>query len=91
MLHGKDIASESKVSENGSAIDRIVSRAEELNKKGIEWHHHMFFPNCIFNKHKGKFCIVFEDSKLGVIESISDKEPKEDLKRIEPLFYSQNK
>lgn len=93
MLHGDSIISDEKmdgqINEN---IERIISKAKELNERGIHWHHHMFFPDCIFNEHKGKWCIVFEDKETDkTIESVSDEEPKEGLRRIEVLFYNQKK
>ena len=42
----------------------------------------------MFNKHKGKHCIVFEDETTG--ESLSvvyDQKPMADLVKIEKLFY----
>lgn len=68
----------------------IKKKAEECNKKNIPWHHHMLFPNCTFNKHKGKWCIIFED-KEQIIESLSAEEPKENLSIIEKLYYEQKK
>lgn len=52
----------------------------------------MLFPNCMFNKNKDKWAIIFEDQERNeIIESVTDKEPKTDLQYIESLFYSQKK
>ena len=64
----------------------------ECNKKNIPWHHHMLFPNCTFNKHKGKWCIIFEDkAENRIIESTSENEPTLNLSIIEKLYYEQKK
>jgi hypothetical protein len=91
MLHGNEIISDKTLKQKGDGnIDTIIERAKELNKRGIHWHHHMFFPDCVFNKNKGKWCIIFEDKETGeVIESVSEGEPRENLGRIEALFYAQ--
>lgn len=50
----------------------------------------MLFPDCTFNKHKGKWAIIFEDAERGeILYSISTTEPKDDLKHIETAFYAQ--
>lgn len=73
-------------------IIQMGQKAKQLNKSGKAWHHHMLFPGCMFNKHVGKYVIVFENKKAGeIIESISDDEPKGDLQHIETLFYKQKK
>jgi hypothetical protein len=72
------------------AAERILERAKQLNSQGKRWHHHMLFPICRYNRHSGKWVIVFEDRKAnGIIESLSDDEPKGDLRYIETLFYQQ--
>lgn len=92
MLHGKEILKEDSMKQEDENIKLILEKAKKLNEEGIHWHHHMLFPDCIFNKHKGKWCIVFEDKEENkVIESISEYEPKENLRKIEVLFYAQKK
>jgi len=94
MIHGDKILKEEK--NNNSAkneqIKRIIKRAKNLNGDGIHWHHHMLFPVCIFNKHTGKWNIVFEDPENGEItEVLYDNEPTSDLREIEILYYAQKK
>ncbi len=73
-------------------VPKILSRAKELNTVGIAWHHHMLFPDCQYNQHKGQWTILFEDKqKVETIESITNEEPKDDLPYIEELFYQQKK
>jgi hypothetical protein len=72
------------------AVGQIIARAKELNAKQVEWHHHVTFAGCQFNKGGHKFTLVLEDPESGkTLESVSDEEPINDLRQIEPLFYSQ--
>jgi hypothetical protein len=96
LLHGDDVVKddkeESQESKPSPQVQEILKRAKRLNNQGKSWHHHMLFPGCRFNKHSGKWAIIFEDKEAGeVIESVSDDEPKGDLKHIETLFYQQKK
>ncbi|HSX17943.1 MAG TPA: hypothetical protein VLE51_01130 [Candidatus Saccharimonadales bacterium] len=71
-------------------VQKIIARAKELNQQGVEWHHHVTFHGCQFNKGVSNFTLIFEDPETGkTIESPSESEPINDLKQIEPLFYSQ--
>ncbi len=94
MLHGNEILDENKGTSKlrDEKIQIILQKAKELNERNIPWHHHMLFPDCIFNKHKEKWCIVFEDPEEDkTIEFVSDREPKEVLRKIEILYYKQKK
>ena len=92
MLHGNEIlGSSDSRAEKGREFELMLKKAEELNRKGIHWHHHLLFPNCVFNRHNGKWCLIMEDRESGAtIESLSKAEPKEKLKKIESLFYAQD-
>ena len=91
VLHGRDILGErSKKSSISNSTRKILDRAKRLNNEGKHWHHHVFFPICLFNKHAGKWNITFEDQLTGVtLESVSEVEPKDDQKEIETLYYLQ--
>ncbi|MFC2143628.1 hypothetical protein ACFLQN_04490 [Candidatus Aenigmatarchaeota archaeon] len=90
MIHGDKITESSSTESDDDSISEILEKAKQLNEKEVHWHHHMFFPECEFNKHKGKWCIVFEDNEEGkIIEFLSDSEPTENLKKIEALYYAQ--
>lgn len=91
VLHGKSILEKSAEKIHVSkSTEEILSRARRLNREDKFWHHHVFFPVCIFNKHSGKWNITFEDQQTGtVLESLSVREPKEDQKEVEALYYSQ--
>jgi hypothetical protein len=93
LLHGNDIVQDSPVegiSQMPAAAAEIIIRAKELSANGTLWHHHMLFPDCVFNKHPGSWTIMFEDSdRKQILESVSDREPRPELKEIETLFYGQ--
>jgi hypothetical protein len=95
LLHG--IKADEKddtlnVNEISDGVRKIESRAKELIEKGIRWHHHALFPDCVFNDKNGKWKIILEDPETReVLESVTDYKPEEDLKIIEPLFYHQDK
>ncbi|OGM25342.1 hypothetical protein A2715_04825 [Candidatus Woesebacteria bacterium RIFCSPHIGHO2_01_FULL_39_32] len=95
LLHGKDISKKKskKSSKKLSAkVTMMIERAIQLNNKGFAWHHHLLFPDCIFNHDTRYWTLVFEDPLNGkVIKDMSKEEPKEALKKIEPLFYAQKK
>lgn len=92
LIHGESILDKNRQDsgKEDRSMNVMLERARELNEKGIHWHHHMLFPDCIFNKHKGKWCIVFEDKeKNKIYECISEEEPLESLRKIEVLYYAQ--
>lgn len=92
---GQPLAENIETEESGNVseqVQKILQKAKQLNSQGKFWHHHMLFPACKFNPHPGKFTIMFEDQETGeVIESVTNQEPKSDLKLIETLFYAQKK
>jgi hypothetical protein len=69
-------------------VSSIINRAKQLNRDSKTWHHHMLFPNCMFNQHKPKYALILEDPETNdLLSSLSDVEPTNDLKQIEGLFY----
>lgn len=60
-------------------VDEIVSDAQELNADGKRWHFHMLGPGCIFNKHKGKFCLMLEENRVTKYCLFDEKPTKESL------------
>lgn len=90
LLHGDEVLDASTAGsdyEPSDVVKAIIKRAQELNDKGVEWHHHMLFPACQFNTHPGKFVLMLEDPQTKeVLESVTDQEPIGDLQQIEPLF-----
>jgi hypothetical protein len=97
MLHDEGI-SDNKSTQVGSLkklspkVERMIETAKELNIKGFGWHHHLLFPDCMFNHDSRYWTLVFEDPLNGeVIKDISKVKPEEALKEIKPLFYAQKK
>ncbi len=94
LLHGIKADNRDKYTNKTSSpvINKMVERARELTEKGIPWHHHALFSDCIFNDMKGKWIVMLEDPETNeVIKSITDNKPDADLQLIEPLFYQQKK
>ncbi|MBS3114392.1 hypothetical protein J4448_04785 [Candidatus Woesearchaeota archaeon] len=94
LLYGESIIEEKRLKSKitNKRVLRILKKERRLNKLGIEWHHHLLFPECIFNKHKGKWCILFENPENNeMIESISKSEPIKNLRAIETLYYQQKR
>lgn len=90
MIHGDDILDEEKGATDSSNLKMqiIIEKARRLNEAGLPWHHHMLFPDCVFNKHEGKWSIAFESEADGeFLEVLYDEEPVDDLRRIEILFF----
>lgn len=93
-LHGNKIIENKKtdLEITDENVKLVLKKAAKLNEQGVSWHHHMLFPNCIFNKHKGQWNITFEDSQENkIIEFLSKDEPKNNLRAIESLFYQQKR
>ncbi len=64
LLHGAKVLSQESTDTSykpTETVMKIVKQAKSLNEKGIEWHHHMLFPDCQFNKNSPQFTLVFED------------------------------
>ncbi len=93
LLHGEDIVGASETDKKAECSPdalNIISTAKELTATGIFWHHHMLFPDCIFNMHRGHWTLVLEDPESkDLLEYVSTHEPTTELKIIETLFYSQ--
>jgi hypothetical protein len=92
LLYGDEILDEDQAAlDPGSPeIRPILDRADELSGRGIGWHHHMFFPGCVFSNHPDQWVIAFEDPEDDqVVEVQYDAEPKGDLRKLELLFFDQ--
>lgn len=92
LLHGAKVLNQETTTEGyepSDTVSRIIERAKSLNGQFTEWHHHLLYPGCQFNTHSPRFALIFEDPQAGeTLESLSDKEPTNDLKQIEGLFYN---
>lgn len=88
LMYGEDFLDKQEKDEHNPDFDKMFERAKEMDEKGIGWHHHHLHPNCIFNEHKGKHCIVLEDEiNHEVLITVYDRKPMEDLVKLEKIFY----
>ncbi len=89
LLHGSKVLKEEATTSNhqpSEKVLKIIQLAKYLNEQGKEWHHHVLFPGCIYNKNSPKFTLIFEGAE-EVLENVTQNEPTADIKLIEPLFY----
>lgn len=71
-------------------VQKMVVRAKELMTTEKHWHHHIFFPKCVFNPYPGKWTMIFEDPERSeVLTSVTDEQPVKDIGITERLYYSQ--
>jgi hypothetical protein len=91
LLYGNKILKEEKVTKPmPPEMQAMINRAKELSIQGKHWHHHMLFPSCIYNKHKDKYSILFEDPETKeMMEYLSNDNPVEELNEMEILYYNQ--
>ena len=89
LLHQDVLVKKNKPAKPSPAAAKIIKRAKDLTSQGKLWHHHMLFPDCIFN-NSGKWMVIFEDlENKKTLKALSDQEPFSDLKEIETLYYQQ--
>lgn len=94
LLHGNKILTGSGDTNRTTQpeMKTILDRTKDLNAKGILWHHHMLFPQCVLNQHQGKWNLIFEDPETNeILNVLYESEPINDLKEVEALFYAQKK
>lgn len=93
LAHGEravqaDAASDSDASPK---VAEMMRRAKTLSGRGRHWHHHVLFPECIFNTHPGEWTIVFEDPETGeTLESVTSDRPAKDIQVTETMFFAQS-
>jgi hypothetical protein len=90
MLHGEDILIDgasvnSALADVHSSTLDLVRAADEA---GFPWHHHMCFPECVFNSDRGKWTITTECNGEMSYESW-DEEPVVVLRELEQRFFSE--
>lgn len=94
MLQGSEVMDQKNTSKNYEPTPDVAAILELINnltERGVTWHHHVFFPGCTFNGHSNKFELVVENPESDErLMSVSETEPKEDLKQIESVFYAQD-
>jgi len=73
-----------------AAVSQMMQRADEVTARGDHWHHHILFPECVFNPHPGSWTLVFEDPDSGeTLESVTADRPERDIHVTETLFFAQ--
>jgi hypothetical protein len=94
LLHGASIveAENRDPVVDDKKLEAVLEKARAWNERNLSWHHHVLFPACVFNKAKGKWCIIIEDPDgKKAAELVSEDEPRSHQKAIELLFYQQKK
>ena len=90
IVHGESILDREQISDSPSneLFEQVMKRAGELQGEGVAWHHHMLFPDCVFNQHRGQWNIAFESGEgAEIVEVLYDEEPIADLRRIEVAYF----
>ena len=93
LAHGEDalLADPGDVKPKSTQVAEMMRRAKTLSGRGKHWHHHVLFPECIFNTHPGKWTIVFEDPDTGeMLESVTRDRPAQDIQVTETMFFAQS-
>lgn len=91
MLHGDDILDPAASRAGGAdiAIDSaLLERVIALNEDRIPWHHHMNFPGCVFSPRPDKWAITVESGSGDIDFETYDHEPKDVLREMEVLYFS---
>ena len=89
MLHGDDILDEgaARAADPAEAAgSTLLARVREIDAQGVHWHHHMNFPACALNPHRGRWAITVE-SATGTFSESYEHEPKAVLREIEVIYF----
>lgn len=89
MLHGDDILDEAAAAAGDPALvagSALLAKVREIDAARIAWHHHMNFPDCALNPHRGRWAITVE-SDAGTFSESYDDEPKAVLREVEVLYF----
>lgn len=92
LLHGNKILDKEQTAIDlvDTPIKPLLERCKAYSQNNIVWHHHMFFPDCIFNQYPGKWNIVLEGrDQPQIINALYDQEPVEDLRKIEVAYFKE--
>jgi hypothetical protein len=85
LLHGADSVPDE--TETLSPACATVNHMADRMRMG-KGHFHILNPVCLVNPHPGRWTILFEDSDLGVLESVTDERPLADIRFVERLIYA---
>lgn len=90
LMYGADFLESRLAGARNPDFERMLLLVKELDRRKRAWHHHHLHPQCIFNGHKGRHCIVLEDengTRLALAQY--DYSPTGDIARIERIFYKE--
>jgi hypothetical protein len=85
LLHGEDSVP-ADTEDLEPACEAVVAMAERM--RGGKGHFHILNPACQFNRHPGRWTVLFEDVERGPLESVSDERPLADIRLVERLIYA---
>ncbi len=92
LRHGDAILSkpdELRVNPGDAGQQPLLDRVRVLATEQTDWHHHMCFPDCVFNSNPGQWTISLEaDGHMEDVNLVSTTEPFDVLKEIEDLFFA---
>jgi hypothetical protein len=91
LKYDNNILDKSSVSKRSkiNTTQPILEQIKKYSSDHISWHHHMLFPDCIFNRHSGKWNIVLEGQGQDIFEAIYDEEPRGILQQIEIAYFEE--
>lgn len=97
MVHGGDPLEDTSAPGGGDPlaaqsleVAEMMRRAGALAARGQHWHHHILFPECVFNPYPGEWTLIFEDPDTGeTLESVTSEKPEQDIRVTETMFFSQ--
>jgi hypothetical protein len=92
MRYGENIldTSQSPAASTKKPAKPILERCQTLVRDNIPWHHHLLFPDCIFNSHAGKWNLVLESGdESQAMNALYDEEPVEDLQKLEIEYFKE--
>jgi hypothetical protein len=85
LLHGADSVPDDH--ETLEAASAAVNAMADRMRSG-KGHFHILNPVCLANPNPGRWTIMFEDSELGILESVTDDRPLADIRLVERLIYA---
>lgn len=88
MLHGDDILDPRRKQGGSDAPveSKVLDAVRAAVADSAAWHHHMCFPDCVFNREPGKWTISVESGDEVCSESWDD-EPTDVLWELEILCF----
>ncbi len=91
LIYGDDILkTRAGADSKDKPSSKLLAQAKIFKQNEVVWHHHMLFPDCIFNDHPGKWNIVMEGSgEKRTYSGVYDEEPVDEFQQIEIEYFKQ--